>query len=128
MDLRNQTLEVSATGEFTGDVAWTCEAVANIVKNCMEHTPDGGRIKLYASDNPLYTEIVIADNGSGIAKEDLPHIFERFYKGKDSDEKSFGIGLALARMIISTQNGTIKAENESPVGAKFTLRFYKGIV
>ena len=60
--------------------------------------------------------------------EDLPHIFERFYKGKDSDGKSFGIGLALSRMIIAGQGGTVKAENRKPVGAMFTIRFYKGTV
>ena len=60
--------------------------------------------------------------------EDLPHIFERFYKGKDSDGKSFGIGLALSRMIIAGQKGTVKAENRKLAGAMFTIRFYKGTV
>ncbi len=128
MDLRDQTLQVEANGEFTGDLSWTCEAITNIVKNCMEHTPDGGTITVNASENALYSEIVITDNGHGISLDDLPHIFERFYKGKNSDDKSFGIGLALARMIISSQNGTIKAENNSTSGAKFTIRFYKGTV
>lgn len=128
IELRRQTLSVDADGTFTGDVAWTCEALGNIVKNCMEHTPDGGRIDILAAENGLYTEIVISDTGRGIAKEDLPHIFERFYKGKDSDDKSFGIGLALARMIVSEQNGTVKAENKTEKGAKFTIRFYKGTV
>lgn len=128
MDLRNQTLKVLADGNFTGDVAWTSEALTNIVKNCMEHTPGDGTIEIIASENVLYTEIVITDNGSGIAKDDLPHIFERFYKGKDSDDKSFGIGLALSRMIVTVQNGTVKAENRTPKGAKFTIRFYKGTV
>lgn len=128
LDLRNQTLKVSAEGMFSGDVSWTCEAITNIVKNCMEHTSEGGIIEISASDNALYTEIIISDNGSGISAEDLPHIFERFYKGKDSDDKSFGIGLALARKIITVQNGTVKAENRMPKGAKFTVRFYKGTV
>lgn len=128
LDLRNQTLRVSAEGMFFGDVSWTCEAITNIVKNCMEHTPEGGTIEISASDNVLYTEIIISDNGSGISKEDFPHIFERFYKGKDSGDKSFGIGLALARKIITAQNGTIKAENQVTQGAKFTIRFYRGTV
>lgn len=128
MELRKQTLTVSAEGEFTGDVSWTCEAIGNIVKNCMEHTQDGGNIDIKATENALYVEIVITDNGSGIDKEDLPHVFERFYKGKNSDGKSFGIGLALARMIITDQNGTIKAENRASQGAMFTIRFYKGTV
>ena len=128
VELREQTLVTEATGDFTGDVSWTMEALGNIIKNCMEHTPDGGQITIRAAENPLYTEIAISDNGSGIDKEDLPHIFERFYKGKNSDDKSFGIGLALARTIITAQNGTIKAENKADRGALFTIRFYKGTV
>ncbi|MCM1058259.1 MAG: HAMP domain-containing histidine kinase [Firmicutes bacterium] len=128
LELRNQTLKVSAEGMFFGDVSWTCEAIANIVKNCMEHTPEGGTIEVDAAENALYTEIIISDNGNGIQKEDLPHIFERFYKGKDSGDRSFGIGLALARKIITAQNGTVKAGNRMPKGARFTLRFYRGTV
>jgi len=128
IELREQNLVISADGNFKGDVSWTMEAIGNIVKNCMEHTPDGGKIEITASENALYTEIVISDNGSGIDKDDLPHIFERFYKGKNSDDKSFGIGLALARTIITAQSGTIKAENNADKGALFTIRFYKGTV
>lgn len=128
MELRGQELRVNAQGMFFGDVLWTCEAISNIVKNCMEHTPDGGRIEITASENVLYAEIVISDNGCGIAPEDLPHIFERFYKGKNSGDKSFGIGLFLARSIITAQNGTVKAENKMEEGAKFIVRFYKGTV
>ena len=128
MELRRQELCITADGNFTGDTAWTVEAITNIVKNCMEHTPEGGTVSIAASDNPLFSEIIVSDNGTGIAKEELPHIFERFYKGKDSAETSFGIGLALARTIITAQNGTVKAENLSSGGAKFTIRFYKGTV
>lgn len=128
MELLEQEVIVKAEGDFTGDIAWTCEAIGNIVKNCMEHTPKGGKLEIQATQNALFSEIVIKDTGSGIAKEDLPHIFERFYKGKDSDDKSFGIGLALSRMIITGQNGTIKAENRKESGAKFSIRFYKGTV
>ena len=128
IELRGQELAVNADGEFYGDVSWTCEAIGNIVKNCMEHTPEGGKIEIETSDNALYTEILIKDNGTGIAKEDMPHIFERFYKGKDSDDKSFGVGLALSRMIITSQKGTVKAENRKPSGAMFSIRFYKGTV
>ena len=128
IELKGQELIVDTEGEFCGDVAWTCEAIGNIVKNCMEHTPESGQIQIHARDNVLYSEIVIMDNGSGIAQEDMPHIFERFYKGKNSDDKSFGVGLALARMIITSQNGTVKAENRHPKGATFSIRFYKGTV
>ena len=128
IELRGQELILRAEGNFYGDPAWTSEAVGNIVKNCMEHTPEGGRIEINAAETALYSEIVIKDNGTGISPEDLPHIFERFYKGKDSDGKSFGIGLALSRMIIAEQKGTVKAENRKNAGAMFTLRFYKGTV
>lgn len=128
LDLRSQMLKISAVGRFECDISWTCEAVTNIVKNCMEHTPENGLIEISASDNALYTEIIIEDNGSGIKKDDLPHIFERFYKGKASNDNSFGIGLSLSRMIIAAQNGTVKAENKTSDGAKFTIRFYKGTV
>lgn len=128
IELREQKLEIDAKGEFTGDVEWTAEAMSNIVKNCMEHTPSGGSIQIQASENALYSQIVISDNGSGIRAEDLPHIFERFYKSKQSDKNSFGIGLALARTIITAQNGTIKAENRMPSGTVFTVKFYKGTI
>ena len=128
IELRDQTLSIYAEGNFTGDVSWTSEAIGNVVKNCMEHTQEGGQLTIKAAENALYSEIVIMDNGSGIEKTDLPHIFERFYKGKHSAGQSFGIGLALARMIISAQNGTIKAENRAEHGAIFTIRFYKGTV
>lgn len=127
-ELRGQDIELEAEGNFKGDVSWTCEAIGNIVKNCVEHTPHGGQIRLMALENPLFTEIKISDNGGGISREDLPHIFERFYKGKNSGEKSFGIGLALARMIITGQGGTIKAESEKGKGTCFFIRFYKNII
>ncbi len=128
MELRGQELCIHADGAFRGDLSWTSEAIGNIVKNCMEHTPEGGRIQIEATENALYSEIIIKDNGTGISPEDLPRIFERFYKGKDSDGKSFGIGLALSRMIIAGQGGTVKAENRKSAGAMFTIRFYKGTV
>ena len=128
MELRGQELCIRADGDFRGDFSWTCEAIGNIVKNCMEHTLEGGRIEINATENALYSEIIIKDNGTGISPEDLPRIFERFYKGKESDGKSFGIGLALSRMIITGQDGTVKAENRKPAGAMFSIRFYKGTV
>ena len=124
MELKEQRLVTNISGQFVGDVNWTSEAITNIIKNCMEHTPQNGTLTIEASNNPIFTEIVIKDSGSGIKKEDLPHIFERFYKGSDSNNTSFGIGLSLARMIITAQNGTIKADNEKEGGARFVIRMY----
>lgn len=127
MDLRNQKLVVKAKGNehFIGDLPWTAEAVENVLKNCMEHTPHGGTITIEVKETPIYTELVITDTGTGIAPEDLPHLFERFYKGKNSKNNNVGIGLALSRMIVAAQNGTIKVENCKNGGACFTMRFYK---
>lgn len=125
IELRGQGLKIETQGQFVGDVNWTSEAIGNIVKNCMEHTLAEGVLSIKATENTLYREIIIEDTGCGIDPEDLPHIFERFYKGKNSSNKSFGVGLALARGIINAQNGTVKAENKKEGGAKFTLRFYK---
>jgi signal transduction histidine kinase len=130
MDLRGQQLcaDISGGAAFLGDIYWTSEAVGNIIKNCTENTPEGGEIGITAAENALYTEIVIEDSGCGIDEADLPHIFERFYKGKNSSEQSAGIGLALARMIIAAENGTVKAENKKEGGARFAVRFYKSTV
>ena len=131
MDLRAQTMDtskISPDASFFGDLSWSAEALANILKNCIEHTGEGGKIWISAQENAIYTEIVLEDNGEGIAKEDLPHLFERFYKGKNSGGNSVGIGLALTRAILTAQNGTVFAENRREGGARFVLRIYKGIV
>ena len=129
MDIKNQKLNIDADKiSLDCDSAWCLEAFVNILKNCTEHTPENGEITVSAEDTPIFTEIIIADTGSGIDEEDLPHIFERFYKGKNSSKESFGVGLNLAKMIISGHNGTIKAENGQTSGAKFTIRFYKQVV
>lgn len=129
MELKEQTLSVSVRDEsYVGDFQWSSEAIGNIVKNCMEHTPVGGEIRIAAEETALYTQLVICDNGVGFAKEDIPHLFERFYKGSNASAESVGIGLALARMIIAAQNGVITAANHPKGGALFTIRFYKGII
>ena len=110
------------------DTHWTEEALVNILKNCVEHTPSGGRLHVKWADNPLYTEIRIADNGEGIAQEDIPHIFTRFYKGKNAVPDSVGIGLALAKNILLRQNGDITVESRPGMGTIFQLRFYKMII
>lgn len=113
---------------FAGDLAWSAEALGNILKNCSEHTPEGGRIEITASETPLYTEILVLDSGEGFSKEDIPYLFDRFYKGKNASAESIGIGLALARTIVARQNGVIQAANCKGGGAQFTIRFYKGII
>lgn len=129
MEVRGQELEIIAEGEsFTGDMAWSIEAIGNLLKNCMEHTPAGGKVVMKATETPIYTQIEVSDSGSGFVQEDIPYLFRRFYKGKNATAESVGIGLALAQMIISTQNGTITADNMPEGGARFTVKFYKSVV
>jgi len=127
LELRNQEvlLHLEPGSSFQGDLSWSAEAVTNLLKNAMEHMEPGKRIVVEARENVLFTEVVLKDQGPGIPEEDLPHLFERFYKGKNAKENSVGIGLALSRMILTKQNGTLKAENALEGGAKFTLRIYK---
>ncbi len=118
-------VDIPEQGEMliTADLDWTMEAVMNLMKNCMEHNP-GGTIHCSYAQNPLYTEIQIWDDGEGFAKEDIPHIFERFYRGKNACEGGIGIGLALSKEMIERQNGTIRAKNKPDGGALFEIRFY----
>ncbi len=127
MELKNITIVIEEINEVRVmlDFSWTMEALSNIVKNCMEHTPQGGNIIIRYEQTSFYTMINIEDNGEGIAKEDLPHIFERFYKGKNSSPDSVGIGLALAKQIISLQKGVITVESSVGVGTSFTIKFYR---
>ena len=105
------------------DLDWTMEAVMNLMKNCMEHHR-GGTIHCSYAQNPLYTEILIWDEGEGFAKEDIPHLFERFYRGQNAGEGGIGIGLALSKEIIECQNGSIRAVNRPDGGALFEIHFY----
>ncbi|MFZ7942930.1 MULTISPECIES: sensor histidine kinase [Bacillaceae] len=130
MDIKEQTVSMDGEGtvSFVGDFNWTIEAIINILKNCVEHTADGGRIAISFSENPLFTEIVIADNGKGIPKEDIPYIFKRFYKGKNAGEDSVGIGLAMAHSIITHQNGDIEVKSKNGEGTQFRIKFYKQVI
>ena len=128
MELRDQTLLISCGDEsLTIDPVWTAEALGNILKNCMEHTPAGGTISITGEETALYTAIVVEDTGSGFDPQDIPHLFERFYKGTNASKTSYGIGLALARTIITAQNGTIQAMNGTK-GARFEIKFYKSVI
>lgn len=131
-------LDVDEDASFIGDALWTAEAIENIVKNCMEHTPAGGTIRVKASEDVLATTIEITDTGSGMDAEDLPHVFERFYRGRPDqtdahdgearEPSGFGIGLSLSQALISAQGGTIRAANAADAGAKFTIAFPKLVV
>lgn len=129
MELKDITmrLDIDEDAVFTGDWQYCIEALCNLLKNCMEHTPAGGEITVSAKQNVLYTGIVITDSGNGIAPEDLPHIFERFYRGSTFSKSGYGIGLAFARKIIAAQNGVIQVRNAEPHGAQFEIRFYRQI-
>lgn len=109
---------------YAGDMEWSIQAVANILKNCFEHTPSGGEIIVSSEENPLFTAICVEDNGLGIPCEDLPHLFERFYRGKHAKKDGAGIGLALSRALVEAQNGTLTAENRPEGGARFVIKFY----
>jgi signal transduction histidine kinase len=130
LDIKMQEVRVKgpADTKYIGDFNWTCEALINILKNCIEHTPEGGVIDIYFEQNPIFTMVKISDTGIGIDKEDIPHIFNRFYKGKNAAEDSVGIGLAMARAIIDKQGGDITVSGEKGSGAEFTIKFYKGVM
>lgn len=114
--------------EFSGDENWSTEALENIIKNCLEHTANGGMLSISARSTTVFNEIEISDNGSGISKEDQPHIFERFYHGKNSSSESVGIGLALSKAVLSRENADIEVKSKEGMGTKFTIRFYKFVV
>ena len=126
MELRGQQLQVVASGNVRCDPAWTAEALGNILKNCSEHMQEG-TITVRAEENAVASVVVIRDTGGGIAPQDLPHLFERYYKGKNASAQSVGVGLALSRSIIAAQNGTVSAAN-CPGGAEFTVKFYRAVV
>ena len=113
---------------FYGDSAWTSEAVKNIIKNCIEHTPVGGELVFSTHNTNIYNELTVSDNGSGIDSEDLPHIFERFYHGKNASADSVGIGLNLAKEILSKQHAEITCESELGKGSCFKIKFYKTVI
>ncbi len=115
MDLKNISVKKSVN-EFA------------LIKNCIEHTADGGRLVISTDETTVFSRIVISDNGCGIAKEDLPHIFERFYHGKNSSSESVGIGLALSKTILNKENASVSVTSEKGSGTQFEIKFYKSVI
>lgn len=126
IELKNQKLIINSPNDLfiKVDLNWTIEALINILKNAYEHTKINGEIKIDVLDNPIYTEINITDNGEGISKDDINHIFERFYKGENNKE-SIGIGLNMAKTIIEKENGIIEVTSEKNKYTTFKIKFYK---
>ena len=126
LEIKQQKVIVNGnSSKFIGDYNWQLEALTNIVKNCIEHTPNHKNIYIEFEENNFYTKITIRDEGVGIAKEDIKHIFERFYKGKNSSENSIGIGLALSKSIIERDNGYIICSSKEGEGTTFEIKYMK---
>lgn len=127
IDIKDIKIEENISEQITlfADYNWQIEALTNIIKNCVEHSFDGGKIKIEAESNSVFTKIIITDEGEGIEKNDLNRIFERFYKSAKSSENSIGIGLALAKTIIEKERGYIKVESEVGKGTKFEIKYLK---
>lgn len=130
IDIKGQNLLIDADDKagFYGDFNWSAEALTNIIKNCVEHTGEGGTIKIRCRENALFSSITVQDNGEGIEEQDLPHIFKRFYKGKNSAANSFGIGLAMAKSIFQSQKGDITVESKKSEGTIFSIKIYKCVI
>ena len=111
--------------EVVGDYRWTLEAVTNIIKNCIEHSKEHTKLYIQIRVTHVYTELIIKDEGEGIDEKDLKHIFERFYKGKNSSENSFGIGLSLSKTILEKQNASISCSSTLHKGTTFKIYFYE---
>lgn len=125
-DLRdvNIKLNIKDNPVIKCDFKWQVEAISNIIKNCVEHSEKDSCVDILVEDNKVYSNIIIKDYGTGISKEDLPHIFERFYKGKNATPDSVGIGLSLAKTIIEKDNGTISVDSNEN-GTQFVIKYFK---
>ena len=127
LELKNISVQVQITGDpqMIGDRLYCTEALGNLLKNCMEHTPQGGSIRICSEQTALYASVTVTDTGTGISQESLPHLFERFYRGSEFSKSGYGIGLAFAKRVISAQGGSLQARNAVPSGAEFEIRFFR---
>ncbi|MHB8065375.1 MAG: sensor histidine kinase [Ruminiclostridium sp.] len=108
------------------DLSWTTEAFSNIIKNCIEHSEKGSEINISLEENSVFVQVVISDNGAGIPKEELPKIFDRFYKGPYSaSPTNIGIGLYITKTIIEGQDGSVYVFSQVGQGTKFIVRLMK---
>jgi signal transduction histidine kinase len=107
------------------DKHWMTEALLNIVKNSVEHTNEGGTVKIRVVQDNIVTHIHVVDDGEGIDSKHLPHIFERFYKADNVSETSVGIGLAMAKQIVLKQNGTITVASKKGEGTDFYIKLFR---
>ena len=125
-DLKNIKINVEGNKKIklNCDLLWQTEAVTNILKNCIEHSNENTQIDIKYNNNSVYSYITITDYGEGISKEDIPHIFERFYRGKNSSNESIGIGLSLSKTIIESNNGIITVESNNNK-TTFTIKYFK---
>lgn len=125
-ELKGISIKVSGDKNATinCDFMWEVEAISNIIKNSIEHIGNDGFVEINYTKNKAYSRILIRDNGVGIDSEDLPHIFDRFYKGKNTSRDSVGIGLALSKSIIEKDNGSISVKSTPNIGTIFTIKFF----
>ncbi len=130
LEIKKQRLVIHGEEDasFTGDLNWSAEALTNVVKNCVEHTPEGGRIEISYAVNALYAEIIVSDDGEGIASRDMPNIFNRFYRSENAGEDNVGIGLSLAKAIFTAQGGDISVRSQPGAGTNFDIRIFRGVV
>lgn len=126
-DLKDIKINIKGSKDISlyCDYKWEVEALTNIIKNCIEHSNNSSKIDITYQKNDIFTKIIIQDNGCGISKKDLPHIFERFYKAQNSSKDSIGIGLSLAKTIIEKDNGYITVDSVINKGTTFTIKYLK---
>ncbi len=108
----------------SGDGKWLSEALQNIVKNAIEHSPQGGVIEIETQENEVYCQVSVKDHGEGISEVDQKHLFERFYKASKVENENVGIGLALAKEVVERQNGSITVDSGEN-GTCFYVRILK---